>query len=40
MGERRSGYRDLVGKLHRTRTLGISRRRRESNVTTDLQEIG
>ena len=36
MGERRSGYRDLVGKPHGTRPLGRPRCRREGNITMDL----
>lgn len=33
-------YRDLVGKLKGNRSLGRSRRRREDNITTDIQEVG
>jgi len=39
-GDRRSRYRDLVGKPHGTRPLGRPRRRREVNITMDLQEMG
>jgi hypothetical protein len=40
IGERKNGYRDLMGKPQGTRPLGRPRRRRESNITTDLQEMG
>jgi hypothetical protein len=38
MGERRSGYRDLVAKLHGTRPLGRPRRRRGGNSTMDFRK--
>jgi hypothetical protein len=33
-------YRVLVWKLKGNRSLGRSRRRREDNITTDIQEVG
>ena len=36
----RSVYRDLMGKFKGNRSLGRSRRRREDNITTDIQEVG
>jgi hypothetical protein len=40
MGERRGLYRVLLGKPEVKRPLGSSRRRWESNIRTDLQEVG
>ena len=40
MGERRSVYRVLVGKLGGKRPLGRHRRRWEDNIKMDLQEVG
>jgi hypothetical protein len=39
MGEGREVYRDLVGKPEGKRPLGRTRRRRESNIMVDLQEV-
>jgi len=39
MGERRGGYRVLVGKPKGKRLLGRPRRRRE-DIKMDLQEVG
>jgi hypothetical protein len=36
----RGVYRDLVGKLKGNRSLEKSRRRREDNISTDIQEVG
>ena len=36
----RSVYMDLMGKFKGNRSLGRSRRRREDNITTDIQEVG
>jgi hypothetical protein len=38
-GERRDVYRVLVGKPERKRPLGRPRRRRESKIEMDLQEV-
>ena len=40
MGERRSAYRVLVGKLEGKRQLGKSRRRRKDRIKIDVQEVG
>jgi hypothetical protein len=40
MGEGRSVYRVLVGRLERKRPLGRPRRRWEDYIKTDLREIG
>jgi len=40
MGERRSTYRVLVGKLVEKKPLGRPRRRWEDNIKMDLQEVG
>jgi len=40
MGERRSIYRVLVGKLEGKRPLGRTRRIWEDNIKMDLQEVG
>ena len=40
MGERRGGYRVLVGKPEGKRPLGRPRRRWEDNIKMDLQEVG
>ena len=40
MGERRSVYRVLVGKLEEKRLLGRPRRRWEDNIKLELQEVG
>ena len=40
MGERRSAYKVLVGKPEGKRPLGRPRRRWESNIKMDLQEVG
>jgi len=40
MGERRGGYRVLVGKHERKRPLGRPRRRWEYNIKMNLQEVG
>jgi len=40
MGERRSIYRVLVGKLEEKRPLGRLTRRWEDNIKMDLQEVG
>jgi hypothetical protein len=40
MGEKRSAYRILVGKLEGKRPLGRSRRRLEDNIRMDLRDIG
>jgi len=39
-GERRGGYRVLVGKPEGKRPLGRPRRRWEDNIKMDLQEVG
>jgi hypothetical protein len=39
-GEERGVYRVLVGKPERKKPLGKPRRRREDNITMDLQEVG
>ena len=39
-GWRRGVQRVLVGKIERKGSLGRPRRRREDNVTTDIQEVG
>ena len=39
MGERRSVYRDLVGKPEGKRPLGKLRSRWEDNIKMDLQEV-
>ena len=39
MRERRDVYRVLVGKPGGKRPLGRSRRRREDNIKTDVQEV-
>jgi hypothetical protein len=39
MGEKRRGYRALVGKPERKRSLGRHRRRWEDNIKMDLQEV-
>ena len=39
-GERRGGYRVLVGKSEGKRPLGRSRRRWEGNIKTDLEKVG
>jgi hypothetical protein len=39
-GEGRYLYRVLVRKPERKRPLGRPRRRRENNITMDLQEVG
>jgi len=39
MGERRGGYRVLVGKPERKKRLGSPRRRLEDNIKMDLQEL-
>ena len=39
-GERRDGYRVLVGKPEEKRPLGKSRRRRDDNIKMYLQEVG
>jgi hypothetical protein len=40
MGKGIGVYRVLVGKLEGKRPVGRSRRRREDNIKTDLQEVG
>ena len=40
VGEKRGVYRDLVGKPERKRPLRRPRRRRESNIKMDFQEVG
>jgi len=40
MRERRGVYRVLMGKPEGKRSLGRSRRRWESNIKMDLQELG
>ena len=40
MGERRGGYRVLVGKPEGMKPLGRPRRRLEDNINMDLQEVG
>jgi len=40
VGERRSVYRVLVGKLEGKKTLWRPRRRWEDNIKMDLQEVG
>ena len=40
MGERRGGYRVLVGKPEGKRPLGRPRCRWEDNIKIDLQEVG
>jgi hypothetical protein len=40
IGERRSVYRDLMGKPEGKRPLGRPRRRWEDNIKMDLQEVG
>jgi hypothetical protein len=40
MGEGRSAYRILVGRLEGRRPLGRPRRRWENKIKTDLQEVG
>ena len=40
MGESRSAFKILTGKLTGKRPLGRPRRRWEDNITTDLREIG
>jgi len=40
MGERRGGYRVLVGKPGGKRPLGRPRHRWEDNIKMDLQEVG
>jgi len=40
MGERRGGYRVLMGKPEGKRTLGRPRSRWEDNIKMDLQEVG
>ena len=39
MGERRGGYRILVGKPEGKKRLGSPRRRLEDNIKMDLQEL-
>jgi hypothetical protein len=39
MGEKRNGYRILMGKPERKRPLGRPRRRHVDNIKTDLREI-
>ena len=39
MGERRGGYRVLVGKPEGKRPLGRPRRRWQNNIKMDLQEM-
>jgi len=40
MGERRGGYRVLVGKPEGRRPLRRPRRRWENNIKMDLREVG
>jgi hypothetical protein len=40
MGERRGGYRGLVGNPEGKRPLGRPRRRWKDNIKMDLQEVG
>jgi len=40
MGDRRGGYRFLVGKPEGKTQIGRPRRRREYNITMDLQAVG
>ena len=40
MGEKRGVYRVLVGKPEEERPFGRPRRRWESNIKIDLQEVG
>jgi hypothetical protein len=40
MGERRDGYKLLVGKPEGKRSNGRHRRRLECNIKMDLQELG
>jgi hypothetical protein len=40
MGEKRNGYRVLVGNAEGKRPLGRPRRRWEDNIKMDLREIG
>jgi hypothetical protein len=40
MGERRSIYRELVGKPEGKRPLERSRRRWENNIKMELREVG
>jgi len=40
MGERRGGYRVLVGKPEGKKPLGRPRRRWEDNIKMGLQEVG
>jgi hypothetical protein len=40
MGEKRNGYRLLVGKREGRRPLGRPRRRLLDNITMDLVEVG
>ena len=40
MEERRSAYRDSVGKPEERRPLGRPRRRLEDNIKIDLREVG
>jgi hypothetical protein len=39
MGDRRGAYRVLVGRREEKKPLGRPRRRRECNITMDLQEV-
>jgi hypothetical protein len=39
MGEKRNGYRILVGKPERKRPLGRPRHRWEDNIRIDLREM-
>jgi len=40
LGNRKGLYRVLVEKLEGKRSLGISRRRWDTNIKMDLQEVG
>ena len=40
MEEGRSAFKILTGKLRGNRPLGMPKRRREDNITMDLEEIG
>ena len=40
MVEKRSSFRDLLGKPERKRPPGRSRRRWEDNIKIDIQEVG
>jgi hypothetical protein len=39
MGQMRSAYKTLIGKLERKRSLGITRRRRVDNIKTECERV-